>query len=123
MLEIDKIKAKAVAADVYWEIQEEIEQKETAEYIWHDCRLDHNSKLPKYVGKKILSKKVLNEKWFKAKEILLAQNLFRACVGRQLTVITISLRRMLDISIFCYLKQQESPYINGHRLRLDLTSQ
>ncbi len=80
MLDID-IKAKAVAADAYWDIQEEIEQKETADYIWHDNRLEHNSKLPKWVGKKIiLAKKIFNEKRFKPKDILLAQNLSRSIV-------------------------------------------
>ena len=99
MIDIDKIKAKAVAADTYWQIQEEIADKITVDYIWHDCRLEHNSKLAKYVGKRILSQKVVNKKRFKfSRDVLLAKNLFELlllCVGRPPTVITTSLRQML----------------------------
>jgi hypothetical protein len=34
------------------------------EYLYHDVRLESNSKLPKWVGKRILSKKIVNEKVF-----------------------------------------------------------
>jgi hypothetical protein len=74
---INNIKAKAVAADTYWQIQSEIEEKLIVEYIYHDCMIE-GARLPKWVGERILSKKVVNEKRFKSKDILLAQNLFRA---------------------------------------------
>jgi len=48
------------------------------EYMYHDVRLESNNNLPKWVGRKTLSKKVVNGKRFKSKDILLAQNLFRA---------------------------------------------
>jgi len=48
------------------------------EYMYHDVRLESNNNLQKWVGRKTLSKKVVNGKRFKSKDILLAQNLFRA---------------------------------------------
>ncbi|HXP50900.1 MAG TPA: Fic family protein [Bacteroidia bacterium] len=86
MQRIDNI--KRAAAEIYWQIQEEITNSTLMEYMYHDVRLESNSNLPKWVGRKILSKKVVNEKRFKSKDILLAQNLHRAIAF---------VRRMADI--------------------------
>src|SRR5215467_2057645 len=76
MQRIDNI--KRAAAEIYWQIQEELTNSTLMEYMYLDVRLESNSNLPKWVGRKILSKKVVDEKRFKSKDILLAQNLFRA---------------------------------------------
>jgi len=86
MQRIDNI--KRAAAEIYWQIQEEITNSTLMEYMYHDVRLESNSNLPKWVGKKILSKKVVNRKRFQSKDILLAQNPHRAIAF---------VRRMADI--------------------------
>jgi hypothetical protein len=76
MLEINNGR-KAIAAEIYWQIQDEIDQKRIIDYIYNDCLIE-DSKLTKWAAAKISLGKAVVIKRFKPKDITLAQNLSRA---------------------------------------------
>ena len=74
MQRIDNI--KRAAAEIYWQIQEEITNCTLMEYMYHDVRLESNNNLPKWVGRKTLSKKTIKEINFQV-EILYNEYILR----------------------------------------------
>ena len=76
MLEIINVR-KAIAAEIYWQIQDEIDQKLIINYIYNDGLIE-DSKLTKSAAAKISLGKAVVIKRFKPKDITLAQNLSRA---------------------------------------------
>lgn len=76
MLQINN-ERKAIAAEIYWQIQDEIDQKLIINYIYNDGLIE-DSKLTKWAAAKISLGKAVVIKRFKPKDITLAQNLSRA---------------------------------------------
>ena len=76
MLEINNVR-KAIAAEIYWQIQDEIDQKLIIDYIYNDGLIE-DSKLTKSAAAKISLGKAVVIKRFRPKDITLAQNLSRA---------------------------------------------